>query len=146
MMETVGIPHNNFSCNNLGDELDGRVAVTTHSKVLDNPNRVPGGVLISPNAIANFSLWCKENMFLLLLLHIIQYKVCVRHIPCLLHLPRQSLQLCINFAVCGCDLSPTRKVYLLFDLNPTASRLLFHPLSFIIFLTFSMSSHLPAAA
>lgn len=38
MMETVGIPDNDFSCFHFGNELDSTVAVTTCSKVLDNPD------------------------------------------------------------------------------------------------------------
>lgn len=34
MMETVGIPYNNFSLCNLRDEFGGRVAVSTHTKIL----------------------------------------------------------------------------------------------------------------
>lgn len=34
-METFSIPHNYISGNNLGDELGGRIALTTKAKVLD---------------------------------------------------------------------------------------------------------------
>ena len=36
MMEAVSIPYHNFSFTSLGDELNGYVAVTTHSQVLKN--------------------------------------------------------------------------------------------------------------
>ena len=38
MMVTGSIPDNNFSCNNRRDKHNCRVAVTTHSKVFDDPN------------------------------------------------------------------------------------------------------------
>lgn len=39
MMEAAGIPNNDFSLNNLGYELDGRMTVTTNSNVLLNYDR-----------------------------------------------------------------------------------------------------------
>lgn len=58
-MEEICIPDNDFLSNNLGDELNSSVAVTTYTKVFHDSNwdiGVPEGMFIIPNAIASFSL------------------------------------------------------------------------------------------
>lgn len=56
MVKTYNVPYYNFTSKNLRNKLDSIVTVTTYTKVLYYLNRGPGGVLISPNAMASFSL------------------------------------------------------------------------------------------
>lgn len=54
MVETVGIPLNNFLCGKLRTELGHQVTVKTNSKVFMQLGvRVPRVVLISPKAMVN---------------------------------------------------------------------------------------------
>lgn len=66
MTELDGIPHNNFFCNNLGDELTGIMAITTGSKVLDNADRSPRGHTNKPKSNIQFlTMMVENNAFLL---------------------------------------------------------------------------------
>ncbi len=57
--------------------------------------RVPGAVFTSPNAMASFLLWWHKWDFFFF--HIMQNKFNIRHIPCIMHEPWQSLQFCTDF-------------------------------------------------
>jgi hypothetical protein len=56
MTVMVVIPHYNFLCNDIGDEVDGRIAVATQKRYFIIRIVVPRHMLISPNAVASFSL------------------------------------------------------------------------------------------
>ena len=57
VMEAVRIPYHNFSFTSLGDELNGCVAVTTHSQVLKNLDGCTNWGAHKLKKIANFLLW-----------------------------------------------------------------------------------------
>jgi len=89
LMETVGIPHNNFSCSNLRNELGCQVAVRTNSKVFDHADRspCPWSRIDEPKGNGQLLTVVAGNMFSPLLLHIVQHKVHFGHIHYPLHLP-----------------------------------------------------------
>ncbi len=65
VMKAIGIPHHDCSPNHLWNQLCGVVAVPTNLQFFFVIwSGVPGAVLMSPNAIASFSLWWhKWNTF-----------------------------------------------------------------------------------
>eukprot|EP00249_Psilotum_nudum_P023647 c28944_g6_i1 orf=2-202(-) len=50
VVKAVGIPYDNFSLNNLGDELSGSMTIQAHPKVLDYAERCSRGGVYEPKS------------------------------------------------------------------------------------------------
>ncbi|CAA6662825.1 unnamed protein product [Spirodela intermedia] len=81
MVETVSIPHNELTMENLRHQLGHLMAVLAHSQVLHNPNRGPRAGLHHPKSYGELLAVLGQSTVLLLLLYVEQHLPCPAHIP-----------------------------------------------------------------
>lgn len=144
MMEMAAVPHHNFLYNDRRDELDGRVAVTTRSKVLDDVDGCANMSRLEMYLPASHT-GDQEPFLSVPPLHHSAHILCWRHN--LMPSSGQTIFSALQNFLCGCDLSPTTNAC-----TSSVTTIQLHPGFFVISLSsislhlFPMTSHLPTIA
>ncbi len=133
MMKVIGIPDNDSSPYNLGGELCGCVAVTTYLQILENPEWSTRRRADEPKCNRQFLTMVTQMNHLFLFIDIMQCKSGIWNKLCVVYLPCQCLQCCMDFIHLRMVLIIDQKcMHLVIHFNPGATWLFlhtpFHPL------------------